>query len=59
MSEREVYCDFCKSPANCVDKIDNFPSLGTKCSCDEHCDHKAPHKCLPIVRYERGKEFDT
>lgn len=60
MSERVVECFACSNDAVCVEEAKN--EIGTRrlltAMCGVHCDHKAPHRCLPIVRYERGKEFD-
>lgn len=71
MSEREVICDVCRSdPATCVEQHsdagsdysedggDTINYGSTIVACSTCCDHKSPHRCLPIVRYERGKEFD-
>lgn len=60
--EREVTCGSCKKdPATCVSQADQAFGYGllVAAMCSTCCDHKAPHRCLPIVRYERGKEFDT
>lgn len=73
MSEREVTCDRCtKEPAVCVTQhrkagyeietmhgsMESAIFASCEVSCSVCCDHKAPRRCLPIVRYERGEEFD-
>jgi hypothetical protein len=64
VSDRKLNCDQCAAPATCVARghvttaAFQLVDAGLHVFCDAHCDHKTPSRCLPIVRLERGEEYD-